>query len=96
MPVDKTTNLYRMKPEQYEPNSNEGPPDRDCNCRVRANCHMDGKCLISSLVYKATMNSETYIGMTGGTFKTRYSSHKASFRHKEKESDTTLSKYIWS
>ena len=75
---------------------NEGTPSSNCNCRDRANCPMEGNCLTSSLVYKATVNQETYIGMTGGQFKTRYNSHKASFRHRNKESETTLSKYIWS
>ena len=63
---------------------------------MKADCPMQGNCLTESLVYKATVdNKETYIGITGGKFKTRYTAHKASFRNKDKENETTLSKYIW-
>ena len=80
--------------------SNQGaavPPDSSCNCRVRQNCPMDGKCLTKSVLYKATVDSkETYVGITEGTFKTRYTNHAASFRNPDKEHETKLSTYVWS
>ena len=46
--------------------------------------------------YIATSSDEkTYIGLTATSFKTRHSSHKASFKHKEKRHQTELSKHIW-
>ena len=57
---------------------------------------MDNNCLIESLVYKATVdNGETYTGITGGKFKTRFTAHNASFRHKEKQHETKLSTHVW-
>ena len=31
------------------------PADRTCNCRTKANCPLDGKCLVNNLVYQATL-----------------------------------------
>ena len=38
---------------------------------------------------------ETYTGLTGGPFKTRYNAHMSSFRNLKKKTETTLSHYIW-
>ena len=71
------------------------------NCQSSENCPLDGNCMVESVIYKATVNKgdketeETYIGLTGGMFKTRYTAHLASFRHRNKASSTTLSNYIW-
>ena len=76
------------------------PTTRECNCRDRNTCPMNGKCLKKSIVYQATItsdleNTETYIGLTENTFKMRYANHKASFTHRAKKSATELSKHIW-
>ena len=70
-------------------------PIKNCNCKIEANCPLAGNCLTESLVYKATVNTETYIGLTGGSFKQRYNGHQSSFRQKHKENETKLSKFIW-
>ena len=64
------------------------------------------KCHLESVVYQATVThtnkesrkeeNETYIGMTGTTFKERYATHRSSFKLEHKISETELSKYIWS
>ena len=55
-----------------------------------------GDCLTESLIYKATVDgNDTYVGLTGGQFKTRFNQHKASFNNKNKEHETKLSKFIW-
>ena len=60
---------------------------------------MDGDCMRESVVYKADVTSRnttvSYIGMTGGSFKTRYNNHLKSFRHIKYEKETELSKHIW-
>ena len=48
---------------------------------------MAGNCLKESIVYKATVTTEdnkpnqTYVGLTGNSFKARFANHKASFNH---------------
>ena len=70
-----------------------------CNCRVKNNCPLGGKCLTENVIYKATVTTQedtkTYIGLTSNTFKTRFTQHKASFNDKKKINHTELSKYIW-
>ena len=80
-----------------------GPQDDEhpsCNCRKKPECPLDGNCLTSNVIYKATVTTSNgtkdYIGSTGGTFKKRFYGHKHSFAHPEKRSSTELSKYVWS
>ena len=40
-------------------------------------------------------NHPNYIGLTEGTFKQRFSQHKATFKHRKYTNSTELSKYIW-
>ena len=77
-------------------------PPPGCNCRGGiGTCPLGGECLVTELVYQATVTrldkqtSETYTGMTGGTFKTRYNKHMSDFRNIKNEHATTLSTYIW-
>jgi hypothetical protein len=73
-----------------------------CNCRRPENCPLDGKCTASSVIYQATVTRDdnraiqTYVGLTEGKFKLRYSNHISSFSYAHKKSSTELSKYIWS
>ena len=50
-------------------------------------------------MYQATVstnyNSQTYVGLTENSFKTRYYNHKTSFNLYEKRNATELSKYVW-
>ena len=79
------------------------PPNQErlCNCQ-KEECPLDGNCLLRNIVYKATVtpsdnqtDEETYIGMTGDTFKNRYGNHKKSFNHRDYAAETALSKHIW-
>ena len=89
----------RQQPRQQQQNKAKKP----CNCRGGpANCPLGGKCLAEqSIVYscKVTrhddLSSETYTGLTKGTFKGRLYGHNHDFRHRKKENSTTLSKYVW-
>jgi hypothetical protein len=76
------------------------PEERACNCRQPANCPLDGDCLRKSVIYQAAVttqdnNTETYIGLTEGPFKTRYNNHTSTFRNESKRHSTELSSYIW-
>ena len=65
------------------------PNRKTCNCRQPTKCPLDGNCLSSCIVYKATVSLEkeqvAYIGLTCTTFKERYNNHNKS----------ELSKYVW-
>ena len=54
--------------------------NKSCNCRNKDLCPLDGACLVSNVVYKATVattpgETKVYIGMTEHSFKTRYNNH---------------------
>ena len=67
----------------------------------KSSCPLDGKCLTKCVVYKATAtettsnNQETYIGLTGNAFKTRFNLHKSSFKLEHKRTSTALSDHVW-
>ena len=71
-----------------------------CNCRKRNSCPLDGACLASGIVYKATVTTnigqpKIYIGSTKHSFKTRFNNHKISLKYRKHSHSTCLSKYIW-
>ena len=75
---------------------------QECNCRSKKTCPLSGKCRSEGIVYQATVTKEdnreeekTYVGITEGTFKTRYHNHTSSFRNPKRKHATELSKYIW-
>ena len=72
---------------------------RNCNCRQRANCPLQGNCLVKSIIYKATVKTEGqemfYLGCCEGEFKSRFNNHSQSFKKQAHMNDTRLSNYIW-
>ncbi|KAL9966535.1 hypothetical protein ACROYT_G024623 [Oculina patagonica] len=68
--------------------------NKECNCRKKDQCPLDGKCLSQNVVYQATVttqtSSESYVGLASN-FKDRYRNHTASFRHESKRNETELS-----
>ena len=78
--------------------------EKQCNCKKKELCPLNGKCLEKSVIYKANVKladaqnrkDKEYIGLTGNTFKTRYNQHLHTFKKAELENETELSKYIWS
>ena len=70
-----------------------------CNCRNKEECPLPGKCQIDKVVYRATVTTnnktETYVGLTAGNFKKRWSKHKTDFSYSDKRNSTTLASYIW-
>ena len=84
-------------------------PPKNCNCRDKPNCSLNGECRAKSIVYQASVttprtgpnntnncHSETYVGLTDTEFKLRYANHKQSFSNQRLRNATELSKYIWS
>ena len=80
--------------------SDQTEKDRNCNCRVKKDCPLRGKCCTKTVVYKAEIQAENttknYIGLTEGEFKTRYNEHRNSFCNSKKMSNTALSSLVWS
>ena len=74
---------------------------KSCNCREPANCPLNSNCLQSSVIYQATVEtndnkpSQTYIGLTENSFKTRFTNHRNSFKDHKKKLSTELSKHVW-
>ena len=72
---------------------------RSCNCTVKDNCSLDGKCLHECVVYQTNVvtNNECkeYFGTAEREFKLRCNNHTMPLRHKKREKDTELSKYLW-
>ena len=75
---------------------------KTCNCRIKTDCPLKGKCLQKSVIYKCHVKANEeddgvhYIGLTEGTFKNRWYNHRHDFRNESKEKSTELSKHVWS
>ena len=73
--------------------------ENTCSCRKKEDCPLNGECLVSEVVYQATVTTgdekETYIGLTATQFKARYRNHLMSFRHEKRRNETELSKHLW-
>jgi hypothetical protein len=56
---------------------------------------MSDKICQARVVEKLSGQTECYVGLTEGEFKTRYNGHTSSFRLPSKRGSTTLSEHIW-
>ena len=80
-----------LKKHDSQTNKTSTNTTRSCNCRHLEQCPIQGKCLQTSLVYKADSTTtdnnitKSYIGVITNDFKTRY----------RNQNETELSKYIW-
>ena len=72
---------------------------RQCNCRIKESCPLNGTYLHQCMVHKAEVSTNTiykeYYGASDGEFKSRYNNHTQSFRDISHINDTELSKYFW-
>ena len=82
-------------------NQETRPVQEACTCR-KYPCPLDGDCGIGPLVYQADViepnRTMQYIGMTGRTFKKRYTEHRGALRNRKtaERNPTKLSKHVWS
>ena len=81
---------------------NQQPDERTCNCIQKDTCPLNQNCLVSNVVYEATLSSNLpgygerkYIGLCESTFKKRYAGHKTSFNRETYRNQTTLSSEVW-
>ena len=93
--------LNSSKPFNDTANNTNTKDTKTCSCQQKNTCPLNGNCLQSSLIYRATVTrkdnstTETYIRLTENDFKTRYRNHTASFQHTKHRNSTKLSKHIW-
>ena len=70
-----------------------------CNCRDLTNCPLPGKCTTESVVYRATVTTnsseEKYVGLTANTFKERFLKHKQDLAKPDGRTNTTLAGHVW-
>ena len=77
------------------------PVENACNCRVKSECPLNGKCQTDCVVYRAAVtdprsgNEMDYLGLTALPFKLRYANHLTSMRHERYKHQTELAKHIW-
>ena len=80
---------------------NAGQQTQGCNCRGGpGNCPLPpGQCQKDKIIYVASVTSpdgvEHYTGLSGTTFKKRWSKHKDDFRNHNSKNSTRLSSHIW-
>ena len=70
-----------------------------CNCWVKEECPMDGKCQTMDAVYNCSVTlrglQTIYFGLVEGKRKKRYFIHKNLFNHKGYSHETAFSSYMW-
>ena len=85
-------NKHILKKEQHQ-------KSKTCNCLNKENCPPNNNCLLSNIIYEATLKSDhtekKYIGISETTFKKRYANHKQSFNTEKYKNSTTLSTEYW-
>ena len=73
----------------------------NCNCKGSTKCEVNGNCLEKDIIYSAKVtqtdnnNVNTYLGQTGGTFKTRLIGHRSNIKLIDYRLCTSLSKHVW-
>ena len=72
--------------------------ERECNCRKKAECPLQNKCLTKNIVYLAKVTSEgkefEYIGATSCQFKSRWRNHVQSFKKEYLRHSTSLADLV--
>ena len=80
------------------PNDQNDVENKRCNCRTKI-CPLDQNCCQNSVIYKASLQTDketsSYIGQAGQSFKERFNNHTKSFKNRNYENSTSLSKEIW-
>ena len=99
-----TNNVARHIVKHNSKVLNEGKKQeqRKCNCGRKYACPLDGDCGVGPLVYQADViepnRTMQYIGMTGRTFKDRFTEHRSAMTNRKtaERQPTRLSKHVWS
>ena len=70
-----------------------------CNCRVKGEFPIDGKCQTMDVIYDCRITSleppKVCLWLAEGKWKQSYYNYKNSFNHKRYSHETTISSYVW-
>ena len=78
----------------------ENKVNKNCNCRKKEECLLEGKCRSQDVIYKCIATAtghprKAYLGTAEGEFKQRFYNHKKSFKNRRYANETSLSAYMW-
>ena len=83
-------------------NNNSNVVKKECNCKHREICPMNGLCNLNNVIYQAiiypkedTTDRKTYVGLASTKWKQRFFNHKFTFSHEHLKNHTALSKHFW-
>ena len=87
----------------YVTTRDRNPNVESCNCRNKEECSSGGRCTTRNVVYQACISpmeqqrdgERVYIGISAGSWKQRWYSHRHSFSNPKHRYQTALSKYFW-
>ena len=75
---------------------------RECNCKPREICPMNGRCNLNNVIYQVIIypkenitDKKTYIWLASTKWKEKYLNHKFTFSHENLKKHTALSKHFW-
>ena len=88
--------IASLSRRSIQPNSN----NHGCNCRNRAKCPLNNKCLTTNIVYKTVVSAPSkpdkkYFSIAETSFKDCFRIHTRDFRTKRYVNSTEFSKYMW-
>ena len=90
--------IIKSHNKQISANDKKTEP-KNCNCRKKDQCPLQGDCQTKSIVYNAKVDGpdgpKLYIGLTDPPFKSIFNNHNQSFKHMKYRNSTELSKYVW-
>ena len=90
---------HNVQVQRKKEQADSSTEERLCNCRTKENCPLNGQCLKSCIVYKATVSKPSgdasYLGISETPFKERYYNHTKDFNNRKYATNTELSKLIW-
>ena len=99
--VDTLNNGGAVTSANDDAQPTEVPDHCNCNgrmgpCPLDGDCRKEKSCIYSCKVTRMdTMETESYTGLTAGTFKRRYYGHNSSFNNRDAR-QTSLSRHCWS
>ena len=94
-------NIRNNKNNNNNNNNNNNCIKKECNCKPREICPMNGRCNLNNVIYQAIIypkeeitDKKTYIGLASTKWKQRFLNHKFTFSHEHLKNHTALSKHF--
>ena len=94
--MDKPSTITKIK--VILPTNNDTYNNWNCRKANKKNCPLQINCLIKNVAYKVNViivATKGYIGLTGRHFKDRYTGHKYTLNHIDKNNSSRLCNFVW-